>query len=318
MSNSWDTGAFYVRKLADELNDTFESEFLGPNKVRKGNIQPRDYSINKDIYTGEMTFYDFNSETPDWAEGVDEGHVSMMAAPYGYRIEIDVDLEAPDVDGEASHTVGIVNYTDEEAYHGDAPPRGRCFVSSELVKGEKEKRDASVVDMFEDGEADRSINNPMFMGSSEGVSEAQGLIFLAEWAGYQMSGSSTFRYDPLTNITHEESMRPSDLDSEWAYNHFLEQDERHVSSLASRMSLEGQNVYALDIEDLKPSGINLFQSPLEEVRRELQSFKEKHSDDEELQEDEIDMSPEECLEEARSMMDDLRDERYPEGDDLFE
>jgi|GEM_PF-2476979 len=318
MSHDWGKGPVYVNKLAEVLTDSFEGEPLGPDMVNTGTNTPRTYSLMKDVYTGDMTFRDFNSQTPDWAEGVDEGRVEMLAAPYGYRIEMDIDLEAPDIEGEASHSVSIVNYTDEDAYQGDTSPRGQCFVSSELIRDGKRKRDASVVDMFEDGETDLSVNNPMFMGSSQGVSEAQGLIFLAEWAGYQMNGSSTFRYDPLTNITHEESMRPSDLDQEWAYNHFLEQDERQVSSLASRMSLEGQNVYALDIEDLKPSGINLFQSPLEEVREELAGFKEKHSDDEGIGEDDIDLSPEECLEEARRMMDDLRDERYPDGDDLFE
>ena len=237
MSHDWGKGPVYVNKLAEVLTDSFEGEPLGPDMVNTGTKTPRTYSLMKDVYTGEMAFRDFNSQTPDWAEGVDEGEVSMLAAPYGYRIEIDVDLEAPEIEGEASHSVSIVNYTDPEAYDGNATPHGQCFVSSELIRDGKRKRDASVVDMFEDGETDVSINNPMFMGSSQGVSEAQGLILLAEWAGYHMNGSSTFRYDPLTNITREESMRPSDLDQEWAYNHFLEQDERQVSSLASRMSM---------------------------------------------------------------------------------
>lgn len=317
MGESWGKGPFYVNKLAEELNDSFEAEILGRNQIRKGDTMPRSYSVNKDVYTGEMSFHDYNNQVPDWAEAVEEGNVEMIAAPYGYRIEIDVDLEAPDLDGEASHSVDIINYTDPDAYHGEAPPHGKCFVSSELVKGDNKKRDAAVVDIFDDAEDERSINTPELMGSPDGVSESQGLVFLAEWAGYQMQGSSSFKYDPLTVITHEESMWPEDLNQQWAYNHFLEQDERKIPSLASRMSLEGQNVYALDIEKLKPSGINLFQAPLEEVKEELQEFKQRHSTPEEEEIDEIDMDPEECLQEARKMMDELREKRHPD-DNLFD
>lgn len=279
MSGTWSNEDFVLRKVSRALDKTY-SGFEGAQDPEADetytdeDINPSE--LKKDVYTGETYHNSPDIQLPNWAEGVQDFYLGMVVDPDGFKIEMEAEYIAPDVEGDTTHSVKVFKNTKKGQYPASAagavPDVGEYFTKYEL-NGPDEKSGTEIVSMFDMGE-DPSLDHPLLFGSGDNggrVSESQSAVFLAEWTLDRMEGGeSNFYGSGVSSLSRGRKDWPGQVDFGWAGENFIHDEDSGHPTGASRLRLKGEGMYDVDVERFEPSGLNLFAEPLEELQKKLE------------------------------------------------